>query len=242
MRSCTRSCAKPSTSSRARPPRGSPRRVAEVLEAGGRADPAELAHHFIAAGDRAKGVEYSVAGARRALDGLAFEDAARTTSTRSTRSARRTRRDAATCCWLSATRTHAQGRRRPPSARTARRPGSRRSWRCLTSSPERRSDTADGCSGRSRATIPTSGPARTRPRRSRRAGQPAAGPAARPARRRPSARRPRPDPAPRDHRRGARRGAAAGRPGDARLCPRRLHLSPSFARHHPAPGRRWPAS
>ncbi|MET0513128.1 MAG: AAA family ATPase [Thermoleophilaceae bacterium] len=50
-------------------------RVAAALEAGGRADPAELAHHFIAAGDRAKGVEYSVAGARRALDGLAFEDA-----------------------------------------------------------------------------------------------------------------------------------------------------------------------
>ena len=50
-------------------------RVAEALEAGESADPAELAHHFIAAGDRAKGVAYSVASARRAIDRLAYEDA-----------------------------------------------------------------------------------------------------------------------------------------------------------------------
>jgi hypothetical protein len=51
------------------------RRVAEVLEAG-HGDPAELAHHFLAAGDRAKGLDYSVASAERALTQLAYEDAA----------------------------------------------------------------------------------------------------------------------------------------------------------------------
>jgi class 3 adenylate cyclase/DNA-binding SARP family transcriptional activator len=51
-------------------------RVAETLEASGAADPAELAHHFLAAGDRTRGLEYSVASARRALDQLAYEDAA----------------------------------------------------------------------------------------------------------------------------------------------------------------------
>lgn len=51
------------------------RRVAEVLEAG-HGDPAELAHHFLAAGDRAKGLDYSVASAERALIQLAYEDAA----------------------------------------------------------------------------------------------------------------------------------------------------------------------
>ena len=50
-------------------------RVAAALEAGEVADPAELARHFLAAGNRQKGVEYSVASARRALDGLAYEDA-----------------------------------------------------------------------------------------------------------------------------------------------------------------------
>ena len=50
-------------------------RVAEALETGGGADPAELARHFLAAGNRPKGVEYSVATARRALDRLAYEDA-----------------------------------------------------------------------------------------------------------------------------------------------------------------------
>jgi class 3 adenylate cyclase/DNA-binding SARP family transcriptional activator len=49
--------------------------VAESLEAGGCADPAELARHFLAAGKRDKGVEYSVATALRALDRLAYEDA-----------------------------------------------------------------------------------------------------------------------------------------------------------------------
>jgi class 3 adenylate cyclase/DNA-binding SARP family transcriptional activator len=52
------------------------RRVAEELEASGTADPAELAHHFLAARDQVKGLEYSVASARRALDQLAYEDAA----------------------------------------------------------------------------------------------------------------------------------------------------------------------
>ena len=51
------------------------RRVAELLEVDG-ADPAELAHHYLAAGDRAKGLEYSVVAAERALAQLAFEDAA----------------------------------------------------------------------------------------------------------------------------------------------------------------------
>jgi tetratricopeptide (TPR) repeat protein len=51
------------------------RRVAEALEAAGDADPAELAHHFLAAGDHAKGLEYSVASAQRALAQLAYEDA-----------------------------------------------------------------------------------------------------------------------------------------------------------------------
>jgi class 3 adenylate cyclase/DNA-binding SARP family transcriptional activator len=49
-------------------------RVAEVLEAG-HGDPAELAHHFLAAGDRSKGLDYSVASAERALLQLAYEDA-----------------------------------------------------------------------------------------------------------------------------------------------------------------------
>ena len=49
--------------------------VAEALENRGDADPAELAHHFLAAGDRDKGVEYSVVTARRAMDRLAYEDA-----------------------------------------------------------------------------------------------------------------------------------------------------------------------
>ena len=52
------------------------RRVAEVLEATGDGDPGELAHHFLTAGDRSKGLEYSVASAERALAQLAFEDAA----------------------------------------------------------------------------------------------------------------------------------------------------------------------
>ena len=51
------------------------RRVGQVLEASGDADPAALAHHFLAADDRVKGLEYSVASARRALDQLAYEDA-----------------------------------------------------------------------------------------------------------------------------------------------------------------------
>jgi class 3 adenylate cyclase/DNA-binding SARP family transcriptional activator len=51
------------------------RRVAEELETRG-ADPAELAHHYLAAGDRGKGLEYSVATAERALGQFAYEDAA----------------------------------------------------------------------------------------------------------------------------------------------------------------------
>jgi class 3 adenylate cyclase/DNA-binding SARP family transcriptional activator len=51
------------------------RRVAEELEARG-ADPAELAHHYLAAGDRGRGLEYSVATADRALGQFAYEDAA----------------------------------------------------------------------------------------------------------------------------------------------------------------------
>lgn len=50
-------------------------RVAKALEAGESADPAELARHFLAAGNNVKGVKYSVATARRALDRLAYEDA-----------------------------------------------------------------------------------------------------------------------------------------------------------------------
>jgi tetratricopeptide (TPR) repeat protein len=51
------------------------RRVAEELEERG-ADPAELAHHYLAAGDRSRGLEYSVATAERALGQFAYEDAA----------------------------------------------------------------------------------------------------------------------------------------------------------------------
>ena len=50
-------------------------RVAEVLEEGGRGDPAELARHFLAAGNAVKGAGYSVDTARRAIDRLAYEDA-----------------------------------------------------------------------------------------------------------------------------------------------------------------------
>src|SRR6185503_12631180 len=56
--------------------RGLHRRVAEAVEAAPGADPAELAHHFLAAGDLEKGLEYSVASAERALGQLAYEDAA----------------------------------------------------------------------------------------------------------------------------------------------------------------------
>ena len=52
------------------------RRVASTLEASGEGEPAELAHHFLAASDRAKGLEYSLASAQRALEQLAYEDAA----------------------------------------------------------------------------------------------------------------------------------------------------------------------
>ena len=48
--------------------------IAETL--GVLADPAELAHHFLAAGDRTAGLRYSLASAERALEQLAFEDAA----------------------------------------------------------------------------------------------------------------------------------------------------------------------
>ena len=51
------------------------RRVAETLEASADGDPAELAHHYLAAGDRSKGLEFSIAGAQRALSQLAYEDA-----------------------------------------------------------------------------------------------------------------------------------------------------------------------
>jgi class 3 adenylate cyclase/DNA-binding SARP family transcriptional activator len=50
------------------------RRVAEELERRG-ADPAELARHYLAAGDRDRGLEHSVASAERALAQLAYEDA-----------------------------------------------------------------------------------------------------------------------------------------------------------------------
>ena len=49
--------------------------VGAALESAGEADPAELAHHYLAAGNRDKGIEYSVATARRAIDRLAYEDA-----------------------------------------------------------------------------------------------------------------------------------------------------------------------
>ncbi|HEX8856172.1 MAG TPA: AAA family ATPase [Thermoleophilaceae bacterium] len=52
------------------------RRVAEALEASGGAEPAELAHHFLAARDTGKGLEYSLAAAERSLGQLAYEDAA----------------------------------------------------------------------------------------------------------------------------------------------------------------------
>jgi class 3 adenylate cyclase/tetratricopeptide (TPR) repeat protein len=52
------------------------RRVAESLEAAGGADPPELALHFLAAGDRERGLAYSVASAERALLQFAYEDAA----------------------------------------------------------------------------------------------------------------------------------------------------------------------
>jgi class 3 adenylate cyclase/DNA-binding SARP family transcriptional activator len=52
------------------------RRVAASLERSADAEPAELAHHYLAAGDRAKGLEHSVVAAQRALVGLAYEDAA----------------------------------------------------------------------------------------------------------------------------------------------------------------------
>jgi DNA-binding SARP family transcriptional activator len=52
------------------------RRVAEALAGRPGAEPAELAHHYLAAGDRAHGIEYSLASARRALAQLAYEDAA----------------------------------------------------------------------------------------------------------------------------------------------------------------------
>ena len=63
--------------------------VGEALEKrrGGR--PAELAHHYLAAGNRDKGVEYSVATARRAIDRLAYEDAVAHYRTRSVRWATR---------------------------------------------------------------------------------------------------------------------------------------------------------
>ena len=51
-------------------------RVATALEASGKGEPAELAHHFLAAGDRAKSLEYSLASAGRASAQLAYEDAA----------------------------------------------------------------------------------------------------------------------------------------------------------------------
>ena len=74
--SSTRSCRRRSTTARA-PGAARPRtrpwptrwRSAPV------ADPAELAHHFLAAGERDKGVEYSVATASRAIERLAYEDA-----------------------------------------------------------------------------------------------------------------------------------------------------------------------
>ncbi|HEY2637938.1 MAG TPA: hypothetical protein VGI54_11145, partial [Solirubrobacteraceae bacterium] len=50
--------------------------VAAALEAGGGADSAELARHFLAAGARAQAVEYSLLSGDRALAGLAYEDAA----------------------------------------------------------------------------------------------------------------------------------------------------------------------
>ena len=50
------------------------RRIAEAL--GPDADPAELAHHSLAAGDRREGVRHSLASAERGLEQLAFEDAA----------------------------------------------------------------------------------------------------------------------------------------------------------------------
>ena len=49
--------------------------VAAALEERAGPDPAELAHHFLAAGERDKGVEYSVATASRAIERLAYEDA-----------------------------------------------------------------------------------------------------------------------------------------------------------------------
>ena len=51
-------------------------RVAGALEARGGGDPAALALHFLAAGDRTKGAGYSVASAQRSLAQLAYEDAA----------------------------------------------------------------------------------------------------------------------------------------------------------------------
>jgi predicted ATPase/class 3 adenylate cyclase/DNA-binding SARP family transcriptional activator len=51
-------------------------RVADALEASRAGDPAELAHHYLAAGNRAKGLEHSVTSAERALSQLAYEDAA----------------------------------------------------------------------------------------------------------------------------------------------------------------------
>ncbi len=52
------------------------RAVAETLETGAGSDPAELALHFLAAGDRARGGEFSVASAVRSLGQFAYEDAA----------------------------------------------------------------------------------------------------------------------------------------------------------------------
>jgi class 3 adenylate cyclase len=52
------------------------RRIAATLASAPDADPAELARHHLAGGDRANGVASSIAAAERARDQLAFEDAA----------------------------------------------------------------------------------------------------------------------------------------------------------------------
>jgi predicted ATPase/class 3 adenylate cyclase len=52
------------------------RRLAVTLASAPDADPAELAHHYLAGGDRANGVASSIAAAQRALAQLAYEDAA----------------------------------------------------------------------------------------------------------------------------------------------------------------------
>ena len=135
------------------------RRVAEVLEASADADPAELAHHFLAAGDRVKGLEYSVASARRALDQLAYEDAVAHYQQRADALGDA---DPARRCelLLALGDAHARDGDTPASkvayreaAELAEELGAARAAR-----PRRRSDTAGGCSGRSRATTRTSSP------------------------------------------------------------------------------------